>query len=127
MNSKEYKESLNKKVKDMSSDEKKKYGQLRTQESRAKKKASEPKNVPNKKLKCFMLKANNGATYRTCTTPEKNKQPKKQVRGNPRPEDKRVKPIVKAYGSVEDRKKQQAEKAKKKRQDAKKAKEDAKK
>ena len=40
MNSKEYKESLNKKVKDMTPEEKKKYGMLRTRESRAKKKGT---------------------------------------------------------------------------------------
>ncbi len=40
MNSKEYKQSLNKKVKDMTPEEKKKYGKLRTQESRAKKKGT---------------------------------------------------------------------------------------
>ena len=31
-----------------------------------------------------MRKAKTGATYRTCAVPEKNKQPKKQVRGKPR-------------------------------------------
>jgi hypothetical protein len=41
-------------------------------------------NIPNKKLKCWMGKAKNGATYRACATPEKNKQPKKMVRGKPR-------------------------------------------
>ena len=40
MNSKEYKQSLNKKVKDMTPEEKRKYGKLRTQESRAKKKGT---------------------------------------------------------------------------------------
>ena len=131
MNSKEYKQSLGKMVKDMTDEERKKYGQLRTKESRAKKKALEPpkekkekatKNVPNKKLKCFMLTAKNGKPYRTCATPEKDKKPKKQVRDNPRPADNRVKPVVKAYGSPEERKKGQQERAKKKKEDAKKPK-----
>ncbi len=120
--SKAYKAKLNKKVKDMSPEEKKEYGRLRTKDSRAKGKATtapkkeEPKkkkikikkandgNIPNKKLKCFMLKAKNGATYKTCAKPEGDKQPKKQVRGKPRPADKRVKPIVRAYPSDADRK-----------------------
>jgi len=133
----------------MSPDEKKKYGKLRTQESRAKKKGthkmpdgtemtgsthnkdSKPVkktkksetvnsktgankgNIPNKKLKCFILKAKNGAPYRTCTTPEKNKKPKKTVRGMPN-KDPRKRAVVKAYASVEERKKAQKERMKKK-------------
>ena len=38
------------------------------------------KNVPNDKLKCFMLKAKNGGMYRTCATPEKKKQPKTELK-----------------------------------------------
>lgn len=127
MNSKEYKQSLNKKVKDMTPEERKKYGMLRTRESRAKKKETHtmpdgkemagPKhisvgkngknkgNLPNKKLKCFILKAKNGASYKTCTTPEKDKAPKKTVRDKPRKV--RKIPIIKAYDTVEDRKEAQ--------------------
>lgn len=147
MNSKEYKQSLNKKVKDMTPEEKKKYGMLRTRESRAKKKGthkmpdgtvmtgsthnkdskpvkkikinkkikvgkdgSNKGNLPNKKLKCFNLRAKNGAMYKTCTTPEKNKTPKKQVRGKPR--NPRKTPVMKAYSSPEERSKAQRERKK---------------
>jgi hypothetical protein len=41
-------------------------------------------NIPNKKLKCFMGRAKNGAIYRACATPAGDKKPKKQVRGKPR-------------------------------------------
>lgn len=44
-----------------------------------------------------MNRAKNGAVYRACATPEKKKQPKKQVRNNPRPEGKRKVPYVVAY------------------------------
>lgn len=54
-------------------------------------------NIPNKKLKCFMRRAKNGAVYRACAVPEKDKKPKKQVRGNPIPEGKRKLPVKKAY------------------------------
>jgi len=46
-----------------------------------------------------MRRAKNGAVYRACAVPEKNKKPKKQVRGNPIPEDKRKLPVKKAYPS----------------------------
>lgn len=157
MNSKEYKESLNKKVKDMTPEEKKKYGQLRTKESRAKKKATHsmpdgtkmtgethskdskpvkkkikikktggvnPKtgankgNIANKKLKCFMLTAKNGGKYRTCVTPEKNKQPKKTVRDAPRKEP-RKRAYMKAYSSVAERTADQKARAKAKRDEKK--------
>lgn len=91
MNSKEYKKSLNKKVKDMTPEERKKYGMLRTRESRSNKKEKEkmsvnPKtgenkgNLPNDKLKCYMLKTK-GKMYKTCTM----KGTGQQVRGKPKP------------------------------------------
>lgn len=55
------------------------------------------KNIKNNKLKCWMNRAKNGAIYRACATPEKKKQPKKQVRNNPRPEGKRKVPYKVAY------------------------------
>ena len=182
MNSKEYKKSLNKKVKDMTDEERKEYTKLRVRESRdrnigsiapkpeereavvpkrrklkivvkeapakkknlvlkrpdppAKKKnlvlkRPDPppkkknlkvvsKNVPNDKLKCFMLKAkNNGAMYRTCVTPEKKKQPKTQVRDDPIPSRLRKKPYIRAYPNAKERRKVQNQKNK-----AKKAKKD---
>ena len=91
MNSKEYKKSLDKKVKDMTPEEKKKYGMLRTRESRVKKKEKDkmtvnPKtgenkgNIPNNKLKCFMKKTK-GRVYKTCTIKGTNQQ----VRGKSKP------------------------------------------
>ena len=55
------------------------------------------KTLPNKKLKGFMLRAKNGAMYRTCATPEKKKAPKKQVRGAPRPANQRQDKYLVAY------------------------------
>lgn len=152
MNSKEYKKSLDKKVKDMTPEEKKKYGMLRTRESRAKKKGthnmpdgtkmtgvthnkdskpvkkikinksikvgkdgSNKGNLPNKKLKCFILTAKNGGKYKTCTTPEKAKKPKKTIRGKPKKENNRKIPVMKAYSSAEERKMAQKERKKMKK------------
>ena len=172
MNSKEYKKSLNKKVKDMTDEERKEYTKLRVRESRERKTGSiapkpeereaevpkrrklkivpskgpmkeEPakkkklvlkrpdpppkkkklkvvsKNVPNDKLKCFMLKAKNGGMYRTCATPEKKKQPKTQVRDDPVPSRLREKPYIRAYPNAKERRKAQNQRTK-----AKKAKKD---
>lgn len=56
------------------------------------------KTLPNKKLKCWMMKnAKNGVMYRTCATPEKKKGPKKQVRGAPRPANQRKTKYLVAY------------------------------
>lgn len=79
-----------------------------------KKKANADGKLPNKKLKCFMLKAKNGAMYRTCATPEKKKQPKKQVRGKPRGGKIGGE---KAYATVADRTKAEKGRAIKKRAD----------
>ncbi len=153
MTAKEYKAKLGKKVKDMTPEEKKEYGRLRTAESRAKAKTHKmadgkemtgathtkssvpvkPKkkfkikksvavgkggenkgNIANKKLKCFMRKAKNGATYKTCAVPEKDKQPKKQVRGKPRGEP-RKKPVMNAYADASARTLAQKGRAKKAR------------
>lgn len=193
MNSKEYRASLNVKIKDMTPEQRKKYNRLRAKESREKKKgataeskpaekpaqkkkvfeivkklpadgASEkskqlriadqvlrdakpptrppastinkkqkkiptakpapkakakakPKakggNIPNSKLKCFMRNAG-GKVYRTCVKPEGNKQPKTQVRGNPRPAGDRKLPYKVAYPNAEARKKAQAKRKAKK-------------
>ncbi len=186
MNSKEYKKSLNKKVKDMTDEERKEYTKLRVRESRDRnigsiapkpeereaeapkrrklkivppkeapkkrklkivppkepKKEDPPKkrnlvlkrpdpppkkknlkivskNVPNDKLKCFMLRAKNGGMYRTCATPEKKLKPKTQVRDDPIPSRLRKKPYVRAYANAKERRKAQNERTK-----AKKAKKD---
>ncbi len=58
----------------------------------------EGKSVPNKKLKCYMMKnAKNGAVYRTCATPSGDKKPKKQVRGKPKPANQRQDKYLVAY------------------------------
>ncbi len=62
-----------------------------------------PRVIPNKKLKCFMRVAKNGATYKTCAKPEGDKKPKTQVRDNPRVRN-RKKPIVRAYENADARK-----------------------
>jgi len=54
--------------------------------------------VPDSKLKCFMRTGKNGAVYRTCATPEKNKKPKKQVRGDPKPASERKLPYLTTKG-----------------------------
>jgi len=54
--------------------------------------------VADKNLKCFMLRAKNGGMYRTCATPEKKKQPKKQVRGDPKPASERKLPYLTSKG-----------------------------
>lgn len=54
--------------------------------------------VADKKLKCFMLRAKNGGMYRTCATPEKDKKPKKQVRGDPKAASKRKLPYITSTG-----------------------------
>ena len=61
-------------------------------------KNKQPHNIPNKKLKCWMLTAKNGGRYRACATPSKMKGPKRERRGNPLPASKRIKPYVTAYG-----------------------------
>jgi len=58
--------------------------------------------IANKKLKCWMGKAN-GKVYRTCATPAKAKMPKQQVRGKPRVGGKGGE---KAYPSADARKKE---------------------
>jgi hypothetical protein len=71
--------------------------------------------IPNKKLKCFMRKlppAKGGGMYRTCAVPEKNKQPKKQVRGKPRGQGKGGERV---YKTDADRKKAQSGAGKKAR------------
>jgi len=70
------------------------------------------KQIANKRLKCWMRVAKNGKPYRACAVPEKEKQPKREVRDNPRPEHKRKKPYLVAYGSAEERKKEQAKRRK---------------
>jgi hypothetical protein len=117
-----YKTKLNKAVKDMTPAEKREYGRLRTKASRAgtaknpipkakpapapapkaKAKAQEDipntGDIPNKKIKCFMRRnAKNGKVYRACAVPEKEKAPKKQIRGKPREEAKRKQPYIVAY------------------------------
>lgn len=120
---KKYKERLGKKVKDMTVEEKREYNRLRVKDHREKKKsakvAPKPKKkikmgakefekayaktpskkgkIPNSKMKCFIRTAQNGKPYRTCAVPEKNKKPKAQVRGKPRPAGDRVMPYVSAY------------------------------
>ena len=59
--------------------------------------ASKDGKIPNSKMKCFMRTAQNGKPYRTCAVPEKNKKPKAQVRGKPRPASERKLPYVSAY------------------------------
>ena len=54
--------------------------------------------VPDSKLKCFMRRGKGGGLYRTCATPEKNKQPKKQVRGDPKPASQRKLPYLTTTG-----------------------------
>jgi len=44
-------------------------------------------NKDNSKMKCYMRKAKNGATYRTCGEPEGDAQPKKQLRNRPKARD----------------------------------------
>lgn len=108
-----YKKRLGKKVKDMTAAEKREYQRLRTKDSRAGN-VKNTGNIKNSKMKCFVRTAKNGATYRACVVPEKKKQPKKQVRGKPRPENKRVQPRQLAYGSAAARAKAQAQRRKKK-------------
>ena len=50
--------------------------------------------VPDKKLKCFMRRAKNGAVYRACATPEKKKISKGEVRGAPKPANERKQPYL---------------------------------
>lgn len=54
-------------------------------------------NKPNDKMKCYMRKAKNGATYRACAEPEGDKKPKKQLRDKPKPMDKRTEKYKVAY------------------------------
>ena len=50
--------------------------------------------VPDRKLKCFMRRAKNGAVYRACATPEKKKISKGEVRGAPKPANERKQPYL---------------------------------
>jgi len=70
-----------------------------------------PANVANKDMKCFMRTARNGATYRACAVPEGNKQPKRQVRANPRPAAERVKPYITAYAGTSQAERNKASRA----------------
>lgn len=127
--SKAYKAKLNKKVKDMTPAEKREYTRLRVKDSRAKKKAqtsgvkvgkdgSNSGNIPNSKLKCWIRKnAKTGGMYKTCAVPEKDRKPKKQVRGKPAKRPPAKKPIMRAYATDEARKKAQQNRAKKDRAD----------
>ena len=88
------------------------------------KKVDNDGNIPNDKLKCWMIKTKNGM-YRTCATPEKGKKPKTQVRGKPRPDALRVKPYLvtkKQEKKVEPVKKKKEEPVKKKEEPVKKKK-----
>ncbi len=111
--SQDYKKRLGKKVKDMTPAEKREYGRLRTKDSRSGN-VKNTGNINNKKMKCFIRTAKNGKPYRACVVPEKNKQPKKQVRGKPRPETKRKQPRQVAYPSAQARTKAQQARRKKK-------------
>ena len=57
---------------------------LKIRDNSIKKDGSNIGNIPNKKLKCWMIKVPNRGMYRTCATPAKDLKPKKQVRGKPR-------------------------------------------
>jgi len=50
--------------------------------------------VPDKKLKCYMLRTKDGVPYRACATPEKKKISKGEVRGAPKPANERSQPYL---------------------------------